>query len=126
MIHPITSEAICVVTRNDVLEEVLPAGTEVPSTDINATDFIIDRDQPHVELPFCVGGRDKVIGNVKVMCPDPQGSFKAGTPVRVSCSITHDKLNGTASIYKDGEVLATTTGEAWKEATIATSDSSKA
>ena len=66
--------------------------TEVPSTDINATDFIIDRDQPHVELPFCVGGRDKVIGNVKVMCPDPQGSFKAGTPVRVSCSITHDKL----------------------------------
>ena len=26
------------------------------------------------------------------MCPDPQGSFKAGTPVRVSCSITREKL----------------------------------
>jgi hypothetical protein len=26
------------------------------------------------------------------MCPDPQGSFKAGTPVRVSCSVTHEKL----------------------------------
>jgi molecular chaperone DnaK (HSP70) len=93
MIHPITSEAIYVITRNGVLEEVLPAGTEVPSPDINVTEFSIDRDgQQRIELPFCVGGADKVLGIVAVMCPDPQGSFKAGTPVRVSCSVTHEKL----------------------------------
>lgn len=93
MIHPITSEAIYVITRNGVLEEVLPAGTEVPSPDINVTEFSIDRDgQQRIELPFCVGGADKVLGIVPVMCPDPQGSFKAGTPVRVSCSVTHEKL----------------------------------
>ncbi|SVE14665.1 uncharacterized protein METZ01_LOCUS467519, partial [marine metagenome] len=48
--------------------------------------------QPRIELPLCVGGENKILGIVPVICPDPQGSFKAGTPVRVSCSITHEKL----------------------------------
>jgi hypothetical protein len=93
MIRPITSETIYLITRNEGLEKVIPAGTIVPSPEVFVTEYKIDGDnQQRVELPFCVGGRDKILGKVVVMYPDPKGSFKVGTRVRVSCTITREKL----------------------------------
>ena len=93
MIRPITSETIYLITREEDLEIVIPAGTIVPSPEIFVTEYKINRgNQQRVELPFCVGGRDKILGKIIVMYPDPKGSFKVGTRVSVSCTITRDKL----------------------------------
>lgn len=93
LIRPITSEDIYVVTRNGGLERVLPAGTAVPSPDIAVNEFTIERDgQELVELPLCVSGRDKILAVLSIPAPNPPGSFNAGDKVRLSCSITREKL----------------------------------
>ena len=93
LIRPITSEPIFVVTRNGNLEQLLPAGTSVPSPDIAVTDLRIGQErQQLVELPICVSGRDKVLAVVSIPAPNPPGYFKEGETVRLSCSITREKL----------------------------------
>lgn len=93
LIRPITSEPIFVVTRHGHLEQLLPAGTPVPSPDIAVTELWIDQErQQRVELPICVSGRDKVLGVVSIQAPNPPGHFKKGETVRLSCSITREKL----------------------------------
>jgi hypothetical protein len=93
LIRPITSEPIFVVTRHGNLEQLLPAGTAVPSPDIAVTELRIDQErQPRVELPICVSGRDKVLAVVSVQAPNSPGHFKKGETVRLSCSITREKL----------------------------------
>lgn len=91
-IRPITSEDIYVITSNGGQELVLPAGSPVPSPDINVTEFVVDREsQDLIELPFCVSRRDKLLGVVTVE-PPASGTFKAGSKIRVSCKFTVDKL----------------------------------
>lgn len=93
LIRPITSEPIYVITRNNNLDLVLPAGTSVPSPDISVTELRVDQDrQERVELPICVSGADKILAVVSVMPPTTPGYFKKGEKVRLSCSITGDKL----------------------------------
>ena len=94
MIRPITSESIYVVTRNDGLELVLPAGTPVPSLDyIQVVNLVVGSEwQQKVELPLCVSGRDKVLGVITVPPPKGREYFKKGDELLVSCSITREKL----------------------------------
>lgn len=93
LISPITSEPIYVVTRDEGLELVLQAGIPVPSPDIAVTELRIDRkDQRKVELPFCVSGKEKILGIVSIRAPSSPGYFNAGETVRLSCTITRDKL----------------------------------
>lgn len=93
LIQPITSEPVFVVTRDGGLEQVVAAGTPVPSTESAPTVLRIREDgQPKVELPFCVGGRDKVLAVISVDPPKPPGCFNSGDQITVSCSITREKL----------------------------------
>ena len=91
-IRPITSEDILVITRDGGQELVLRAGSSVPSSDINVTEFVVDRDdQDLIELPFCVSNRSKLLG-VVTLEPSAPGPFKNGCKIRISCKITADKL----------------------------------
>ncbi len=93
LIRPITSEPIYVITRNNNLDLILPAGTSVPSPDISVTELRVDQDrQERVELPICVSGANKILAVVSAMPPTTPGYFKKGERVRLSCSITGDKL----------------------------------
>ena len=92
MIRPITSEPIYVLTRNDNREMVIDAGSPVPSPTTITTVTVEQDHQAHVELPFCVGGRDKILAVVTFPPPVPPGYFEAGQTVRISCHISRDKL----------------------------------
>ena len=73
-------------------EKVIDAGSPVPSpTTITWVTVGQDR-QPRVELPFCVGGRDKVLAVVTVPPPSPPGWFEKGETIRIESQISRDKL----------------------------------
>ena len=92
VVRPITSESIYVLTRDDNQEKVIDAGSEVPSpTTITSVTVGQDR-QPRVELPFCVGGRDKILAVLTVPPPSPPGWFEKGETIRISSHISRDKL----------------------------------
>ena len=106
-IRPITSEDIYVITSNGGKDLVLAAGSPVPSADINVTEFVVDREsQDLIELPFCVGSKDKLLGVVTLEPPTSAG-FKAGSRVRVSCKITADKLLTIRANVVGGRASAT-------------------
>lgn len=93
LVRPITSEDLFVITRNAGLERILPAGTPVPSPDIAVTELQVDSErQQRIELPFCVSDRDKLLGIISVRPPRNPGYFRKGEIVRLSCSITREKL----------------------------------
>ena len=93
LVRPITSEDLFVITRSGGLERILPAGTPVPSPDIAVTELKVDTErQPRIELPFCVSDRDKLLGIISVRPSKNPGYFKKGEVVRLSCSITREKL----------------------------------
>ncbi len=92
LIQPITSEPIMVVTRGGSTEVLLPAGTAVPSADLRVTELHVESDdQQTIELPLCVSTPDKILHVITIDAP-PGRSFAAGTAVRISCSITLQKL----------------------------------
>lgn len=97
LIQPITSEPIYVVTRNECLEQVLPAGSLVPTPKIFETELRVDRErQEWIELPFCVSGRQKILAIVKIPPPISPGYFINGETVHVSCMMTREKLLHTS------------------------------
>ena len=104
MIAPITPEAIYVLARGGGLEPVIRAGTVVPMGDTEIRFLTIDRDgQDVVELPFCVGSEDKMLGTLQIQSDRP-GGFPRGSEVRVCAQVTRDKLlEVTAEV--DGRVI---------------------
>jgi hypothetical protein len=92
LIRPITSETIYVVTAGGGLNQVLPAGTEMPSDDIFVGDLQVQRDgQEKVELPICVSSEDKVLGMIEVEAPEGH-PFKGGEIVTLACRLDENKL----------------------------------
>ena len=92
VVRPITSEPIYVLTRDENQERVIDAGSPVPSpTTITSVTVGQDR-QPRVELPFCVGGRDKILAVLTVPPPSPPGWFEKGETIHISSHISRDKL----------------------------------
>jgi len=95
MITPITSETIYVITRSGTDESLYPvvrAGVEIPSPATKVDALRVGRDgQTSVQLPVCVGSRNKILGTLEVKAPTEEG-FERGTPIHLSMSITEDKL----------------------------------
>jgi molecular chaperone DnaK (HSP70) len=105
LIQPITSEPVFVITRDGNLEQVVAAGTPVPSAESAVTVLRVREDgQKKVELPFCVGTAEKVLAVISLDPPLPSGHFMAGDEIRVSCSLTREKLL-KASIRAGGRAL---------------------
>lgn len=93
LIQPITSEPIYVITRNGGLQEILKAGTPVPTADITISEFTIDRDrQKKIELPLCVSGREKILAIISIGPAGDGNYFNSGEKIQLSCSITREKL----------------------------------
>jgi molecular chaperone DnaK len=92
IIHPITSEPILVVTRDETSRVLLRAGTQIPSDVLIIDDlFTNEEGQEAIELPICLGNLRKLLFNIKIFPGDIKG-FAKGTPVRLEIQITADKL----------------------------------
>ena len=92
IIQPITSEPIIVITKDDTPRVVLRAGTHIPCDLIVIDDLVTSYDgQPAIELPICLGNKNKLLYNIKIVCTDSSG-FRKNTPVRLELEISSDKL----------------------------------
>ncbi|MGG7566795.1 Hsp70 family protein [Rhodovulum sp. DZ06] len=92
LITPILADAISVITLDGSLQPIVPAGTPAPSDRIEVDALYIERDgQMALELPFCSGAEDKLVGVLHIRAPERTG-FRAGERINVACSLTADKL----------------------------------
>jgi len=92
IIRPITSEPIIVITKNNSQRTLIPAGVEIPYAKVTIDDLAVSRDgQQIVELPICVGNRDKMLFNIRISLPRDL-NVKKGDQVALSVEYTADKL----------------------------------
>lgn len=90
IIQPITSEPILVITKDIYPKVIMPAGSEIPSGTITIDDLVTSRNnQDVIELPLCVGNKNKLLFNLKI---ELQEGVPANTPVKLVVEITADKL----------------------------------
>lgn len=89
IIQPITSEPIIVLTLGQN-KMVMPAGTVIPSDVVTIDDLVTAREgQTVIELPICVGNKDKMLYNLKIT---KSGGFPKNSKVTLSMEINADKL----------------------------------
>jgi molecular chaperone DnaK len=89
-IQSITSEAIFLVTRDETLYDLVPAGTPIPAPPVAYRDLVPQRDgQRVIELPICVGERDRILHTIRL---ERAAGFSIDTVIEIACGITHDKL----------------------------------
>ncbi|MCG8803274.1 Hsp70 family protein [Tenacibaculum finnmarkense] len=95
VIQPITSEPIMLITKDgykDIVEPIVEAGTVIPS-DIKIIDNLRPQKegQKVIELPICVGNKNKLLFNIKLFNPNDEG-FSLTTPVKLALEINADKM----------------------------------
>ncbi len=91
-IAPITSEAISVMARGNVLETLIPASTSVPTEAPFVIELSIPEDgQRQLDVPICSGGRDRLVGIVSVK-PIGANGFSRGDAVVVTGRLSKEKL----------------------------------
>jgi len=109
IITPITSETIYIITREGAKEALYPAaraGTEIPSPPKQIDALRIGQDgQTSVQIPICVGTRNKLLGTLEVKAPTEEG-FEKGTPLHLKLKISEDKLLKVAAKIDDTEAEA--------------------
>lgn len=92
VIQPITSEPFLVITKDESIKIILKAGTHIPCDLIVIDDLVTAQDgQQAIELPICLGNKNKLLYNIKIVSGDVSG-FKKNTPVRLEIEINADKL----------------------------------
>ncbi len=95
IIQPITSEPIMLITKSgfrDIVEPIVEAGTVIPS-DITIIDNLTPQKegQEAIELPICVGSKNKLLYNIKLFNPELSG-FSKSTLVKLEIEINADKM----------------------------------
>lgn len=92
LVRPITSEPLVVILRGDREVPVIPAGTEIPISEVKIKGLTTgDKDQSIIEIPICVSDDKKVVANIKI--EEPLGvPFPRNTPVNLSLEISADKV----------------------------------
>lgn len=97
-IQPITSESIYIITKNEVLETIIPASSPVPNPSAFETTLVVaNHEQSSIELPICVGNKNKLLGIITI--DSDNDYFNIGDEVHVTASINQEKLlNITASV----------------------------
>jgi molecular chaperone DnaK len=92
VIQPITSEPIFLVTNGGGLDELLSAGSEVPTSEARRSTFEVPSDnQSKLELPICVTSENKILTVLRIDPPLGQ-SFRKGQNVVLHVTVTPDKL----------------------------------
>jgi molecular chaperone DnaK (HSP70) len=97
VVKPITSEPIVLVLRGEQEITLIPAGTEIPITEVSSNNLSTgEQEQSTIEIPICVSNAEKVVANLKI--EDPMGlPFPKHTPIELSLDMNTDKvLNITA------------------------------
>ncbi|MBE7688367.1 hypothetical protein F6A46_08985 [Tenacibaculum finnmarkense genomovar ulcerans] len=76
----------------DIVEPIVEAGTVIPS-DIKIIDNLRPQKegQKVIELPICVGNKNKLLFNIKLFNPNDEG-FSLTTPVKLALEINADKM----------------------------------
>ncbi|WP_069657766.1 Hsp70 family protein [Arcticibacter eurypsychrophilus] len=108
IIQPITSEPILLINKDDYREIVTPiieAGTLIPS-DINVIDNLtVQRDNQNViELPICVGNKNKILYNIK-MHKDDGTNFISSDRIRLELEINADKILQIRAVCGDHKIM---------------------
>lgn len=92
VVQPITSEPICVVTKDNILKTLIPAGTSIPTNTIKITDLVVSSEgQKIIELPICISSKNKLLTNIIISSSKSEG-FSSGSQVDVELELTPDKL----------------------------------
>lgn len=92
LIQPITSEPILIITKDEHPKVILPAGTQIPCDTIVIDDLVTSRkEQKVVELPICVGNIRKLLFNLKIESPLPNG-FPVNSPIQLAIEVNSDKM----------------------------------
>ena len=90
-IQPITSETIYIITKNEILETIIPASSPVPNLSAFETTLVVaNREQSSIELPICVGNKNKLLGIITINSDNDY--FNIGDEVQVTASINQEKL----------------------------------
>jgi molecular chaperone DnaK len=95
LIQPITSEPIMLITKDgyrEILDSIVEAGTVIPS-DIKIIENLSPQKdgQEVIELPICVGNKNKILYNIKLFNPE-SGGFPKSTSVKLEIEINADKM----------------------------------
>lgn len=95
VIQPITSEPIMLITKDEyreIVDSIVEAGTVIPS-DIKVIENLTPQKegQEVIELPICVGSKNKLLYNIKLFNPDT-GGFSKNTSVKLEIEINADKM----------------------------------
>ncbi|MDH8702035.1 molecular chaperone DnaK [Dysgonomonadaceae bacterium PH5-43] len=92
IIQPITSEPFIVITKDETPKVILKAGTHIPCDLIVIDDLVTSKDgQKAIELPICLGNKNKLLYNIKIVSGCREG-FKRNVTVKLELEITADKL----------------------------------
>ena len=93
IIDPITSEPILLIMKEEDEEYdrvLLKAGTTIPCETIVIDDLKPQRDgQTILELPLCIGSRDKLLHNIKI---ESHEAFTMDSKIQLEVSINADKM----------------------------------
>lgn len=92
IVQPITSEPICVVTQNNELLTLVPAGMTMPTDIIEIDNLAVARNgQQIIEIPICISNENKLLTNLVITSENPDG-FSMDSPVKLILELTADKL----------------------------------
>lgn len=108
LIQPITSEPIMLITKDgyrEIVNPIVEAGTIIPS-DIKIVDNLSPQKdgQEVIELPICVGSRNKMLYNIKLYNPDSGGFLKSDS-VKLEIEINADKMLLIRASAGDREIM---------------------
>jgi molecular chaperone DnaK (HSP70) len=95
IIDPITSEPIIVIIIErevESLKTILKAGTIIPCEATIINNLKPQREgQKIIEIPICVGNKNKILHNIKVKSPNKNG-FNLNSHIELKISISSDKM----------------------------------
>lgn len=92
VIKPITSETIFIILQGNQLSPLFPAGTLIPSPEIEINGLTTTRNgQRDIEIPICIGNENKILFVLKVSAPFANG-FPVDTPVKLIANLDNNKM----------------------------------
>jgi molecular chaperone DnaK (HSP70) len=107
IIEPITSEPIIIIIKEqeeEILKTIIKAGTIIPCESITINNLRPQKaKQKVIEMPICVGNKNKILHTIKVESPNENG-FNLNATIKVEVSITSDKML-IISATVDGEEI---------------------
>lgn len=95
IINPITSEPIIVIIKQDGIEDtkvLLKAGTTIPCETVTIDYLRPQRDgQLTIEIPLCVGVKEKLLHNIALESNSPEG-FNTDSKIILQLLVSADKM----------------------------------